>query len=309
MWEELGIAPTKDVRQIRRAYANRLRAIEGDRDGAAFMRLRQAFEAALGWAGRDENRPSRALERSASDRRRERDLAPAQGMAVAVPDEHGAEAETASALADCRRAIAAGDTEAGFRLLQGAFAKGLIPLAEDSEVFAELMALAVADRSLAAERFRDMARFGNWHLAPVHWDELRDQVMMRLAAEAWYDGLVAAASCRMPWFFGFSWKSQRYWRRRLAERSDARLLLDRSWRWSYYFLQAAEPGIERLLAHYELYEPWVAHRVHGKRLVWLRKMMAMPRWKFRLVAGFMAAFIIVAAAAPIILIAMALMEG
>jgi hypothetical protein len=304
MWEKLGITPTNDAQQIRRAYANRLKSIDGDRDGAAFMRLRQAFEAALAWAERDKSNLLRAPERIASEESPPHEraaTATAQDTAAAVSEEHGA--ETGAALADCRRAIAAGNAEAGFRLLQAAFAQGLIPLAADSEVFAALMAVAVADRSLPAERFAEMAHFGNWHLAPVAWDELRDQVMTRLDAEAWYGGLIVAAARPISRWIGFDKDAQRYWHRRIDERNDALLFLGRSWRWSYY-VQAAEWSMKRLLAQYDLYAPWVEDRIDAKRLAWLRKTAALPRWRLWLLA----ALSIVAATILAILVGIVLIE-
>jgi len=47
IWAELGIAPTADPAVIRKAYADRLRGIDQDRDQAAFMALRQAFTLAM----------------------------------------------------------------------------------------------------------------------------------------------------------------------------------------------------------------------------------------------------------------------
>jgi len=47
MWDELGISPSDDPKAIRRAYAARLKALDPDRDPAAFARLRAALEWAL----------------------------------------------------------------------------------------------------------------------------------------------------------------------------------------------------------------------------------------------------------------------
>ena len=46
----LGIAPTKDVRSVKRAYALALKAIDQASEREAFERLREAYEQALAWA-------------------------------------------------------------------------------------------------------------------------------------------------------------------------------------------------------------------------------------------------------------------
>jgi hypothetical protein len=47
VWQELGIAPTAEVREIRRAYAQRLRHTHPEDDPEGFQRLRAAYESAL----------------------------------------------------------------------------------------------------------------------------------------------------------------------------------------------------------------------------------------------------------------------
>ena len=46
-WLVLGVAPTRDPRAIKRAYAERLKAMDVEVDAAAFVRLRRALEIAL----------------------------------------------------------------------------------------------------------------------------------------------------------------------------------------------------------------------------------------------------------------------
>jgi hypothetical protein len=53
VWQELGIAPTAEVREIRRAYAQRLRHTHPEDDPEGFQRLRAAYESALAAAASD----------------------------------------------------------------------------------------------------------------------------------------------------------------------------------------------------------------------------------------------------------------
>lgn len=54
-FERLGIAPTRDVKTIKRAYAVALKAIDQAGEREAFERLRQAYEQALAWAAREDD--------------------------------------------------------------------------------------------------------------------------------------------------------------------------------------------------------------------------------------------------------------
>ncbi len=54
IWEILGLEPARDVSAIKRAYAQKARICHPEEDPSGFMKLREAYQAALDWAeGRD----------------------------------------------------------------------------------------------------------------------------------------------------------------------------------------------------------------------------------------------------------------
>ena len=58
IWKLLGLEPTRDVSEIRRAYAQKARICHPEEDPAGFLALRQAYQAALDYAeGAEETAP------------------------------------------------------------------------------------------------------------------------------------------------------------------------------------------------------------------------------------------------------------
>jgi hypothetical protein len=95
IWSVLGIPPTNDVSQVRRAYAERLRGIDQEKDAAGFMALRNAFTTALRMTGQA-SAPSPVLP-------------PETARPPPNPDLAADEARIAAALAAFNAAEAAGD--------------------------------------------------------------------------------------------------------------------------------------------------------------------------------------------------------
>ena len=55
LWTVLGLEATKDVSAIKRAYAEKAKTCHPEEDPEGFMKLRQAYQAALAYAeGREE---------------------------------------------------------------------------------------------------------------------------------------------------------------------------------------------------------------------------------------------------------------
>lgn len=50
IWSILGLEPTRDVSAIKRAYAGKIRTCHPEDDPEGFMRLREAYQAALDYA-------------------------------------------------------------------------------------------------------------------------------------------------------------------------------------------------------------------------------------------------------------------
>lgn len=54
-WKVLGISPTKDIKEIKKAYAAQLRLIQIDQNPELFQELKEAFDYAVGYARDYEN--------------------------------------------------------------------------------------------------------------------------------------------------------------------------------------------------------------------------------------------------------------
>ena len=57
IWTVLGIDPTEDVSAIKRAYAEHAKTCHPEEDAEGFLQLRQAYQAALDYAGGTEEGP------------------------------------------------------------------------------------------------------------------------------------------------------------------------------------------------------------------------------------------------------------
>jgi hypothetical protein len=263
VWQELGIAPTSDAREIRRAYALRLRDAHPEHDPAAFQRLRWAYERALAWAEdvRTDLEPSSNPSHDDAETDEESTDEPAfeQAERFDVADDH----EVGASLRRFETARAAGDTEAAFAEFSRGAARGVWSLDDQELVVAELMQVAVEDERLPIARFAEIARATDWD-RPVAWDDqehqaLRERVLARLGAGRWYTELKAAAA-------GSGGKFEVR-----QQRLIARALLGRLPRWRMRLI--ARESIRQALEEYERCQPWARRLIsteHADYLVWLR---------------------------------------
>ena len=167
-WARLGLNPTADQAEVRRAYARALKTIDSERDPQAFQALRDALETVT--AGQH---------------------------AQPAPDESGLEQEAAAFVDQLRALRRAADTPGATALVDRLFAEqrpGSRLVEIISLMLFQTMALEV---SLSPALFRHLVERFDWRDATgpaAQADPERHSVLLaRVAAEDWYESLVAAA--------------------------------------------------------------------------------------------------------------------
>jgi hypothetical protein len=273
LWDELGIAPCHDAKVIRRAYAIRLKELDPDRNPEAFARLRRAFEWALSGVGRPD-RPAAAppppsqngdvplqeltdastdeLSEAADEDAGWDNARPAHPDAQAdlqplarAPDRD--DIRDRGLLVTLDAALQQRDATIATALYYRAAATGALSL-QSGDVIGRLIAVAVDDANLSGTAFRDLIRTVGWDAS---WSrrridaELRRRVMARLAAEDWYDNLLATAHQR---------KGPARHRAKIA-----RLLLGRIGR--YWHPGVDKTALRSWLAQYNAHAAWLEDRI------------------------------------------------
>jgi hypothetical protein len=134
---------------------------------------------------------------------------PAESMAVREPATPPAprgsqeRANERALLIALESALQRGDAREAAQLYVRAAATGALPLGDTERMLARLFAVALEDPAFDGVAFRGLAKTFGWdrpELAGPMTSEVRRRVTVRLAAEDWYDGLVALADGKRWWF-------------------------------------------------------------------------------------------------------------
>ena len=266
MWDILGIAPTTDRTIIRRAYAAKLRTIGGDRDPAAFVRLREAYEAALAWrnsaagpivltlaadelaAADDPVAFETSVELPADDGLTDLPIEPpVRDMPVAVDDDD-------PTLDDFDRAIAGKSTIEAKRALDRLMARGVIGIGGERAAALRLAELALHDLDLPAETFEELV--GHLGLASeTHGEDdasrLRQKIGQRLAADAWLAKLRDKVT-------------ERAWGKAREDVRIARALVGTGRKRRLAGIKSGR--LQKTIEEFQLHRSWIAHRVDVDRI-------------------------------------------
>jgi curved DNA-binding protein CbpA len=298
MWDELGIDPCDDPKAVRRAYAALLKKLDPDKDPAAFARLREALEWALAeidegtspqfqpprarssepdtgqdrWNDFNSLRPNGDVSREPVLRRPDE---PGAGdvVSMAAPDWLDVSTSERTLLDAFEGALGRRDAAAALSL----FYRALLPLQDALAQLDRLFALVVEDTTIEPAAFRDLARTFGWDRQAQESgtsSELRQRVLARLAAEDWYDSLVAAAAPRAP----VSGKHAKI----------ARLMLRRIGRYRMPRVDSAE--LETRLDEFRIHQAWLRHRIDPAWAATLEK-----RWRRREIFWFVFFVLFIAA--------------
>ena len=284
MWDTLGIPPTTDLREVRRAYAARLRCLDVDREPAVFMRLRDAFERATAACGASEPVPPRSASAAGAGRRLSWEEVVDQPAASRATPEAVAEALEPDPAEWLDSALADGRVMDAWRGYNRFLALGTIGLKDHRSLGVKVASSALHDASLSIPALLEIAG----SLGPAHdagpRDEagaVRRQLDARVAALRWLDAVRETAGKPprryVPYFFRtlfFFWEQAlppEFRQQRHAVKA-ARLFMHRSER-----VRTKPPEIEAvgsLLEEYRLHARWLSAAVDEE---WLRVLEG--RWR------------------------------
>ncbi|HEY2068912.1 MAG TPA: hypothetical protein VGG48_05110 [Rhizomicrobium sp.] len=238
MWEELGIPPTDDRKEIQRAYARRLRSFDPDADPAAFQRLRQSYESALARAAYlkkqveagappPEQVPAEPAPLEHVALERTEPSSPPRGEArypdslsqPPLPQPSAAQRHQATLInpgsspiseaelereaigAKIDEALKARNYDQALAQYDSGMARGAFPLGYRERLVERIMRVVLRDTDLSSDRFLKVAAHVGWQSAPGRGEYIspvRQAAMQRLQAESWFKALKEKAEGRAP---------------------------------------------------------------------------------------------------------------
>jgi hypothetical protein len=245
MWDILEIAPTEDALAIRRAYAACLKKLDVEKNPAAFIRLRQAYEEALAAPA-----PSAPEENPQGFHEPEecRTITVPARVPLSVDDYDDDEYDTLA----LKYALEEEDVAAAYRHYIALSASGAIGLGEQQAWAEKVVALALSYDSLPQKEFLEIAALlGPPQAARPDAPELRAEIQSRIAAHAWCEGLEKTAA-------------QWAWGKKRHTILAARVFLGKNWH--FYRSRASLTALTATFKDYKSHWRWLPSRFNGYRL-------------------------------------------
>lgn len=285
MWDELGIAPTTDIKTIRRAYAARLRTIDADLEPAAFQRLRSAYENALHRAAKP---PRRALETATFVGSGE--ISPAipaplvHRLAAGPLQEDLDAAETRAALNVIRAALASRLYDEAFAAYDSGLAKGSFALYQRESVLDGMMQVIVSDKTVSPNAFCYFMKRAGWQTLPparLRLSRARAMASERMEAEMWFmrmqdlaDGDPVPMPPHKRRIALLLLVKLRLWLHRRIERRNAHIFFG-SWQF-WHTSRTSVEDLRRKLSQYHRYENWLKERFEPENIARADRIL---RWR------------------------------
>jgi hypothetical protein len=256
----LGLEPTGDKTEVRRAYRTQLRTIDPDNDPAAFIALRQAFEEALKWTPEDYH-DDQADDEQRFETWKKPSAAKPDDVPANEPERTPPEGRPqADSRGEDRKLIAAFDRATQNRrateaepLFNAIMARGIAELGAETTLIEQFLTAALRDLNYPAARLEDYTKrllTPDFVRADEKLTQLHDEIHKRLEAETWYASLRDQAGARWLW----SWKKRQ-------QRRVARLFLKQ--RWQGVFLRVNGTMLDRALVQYRAHLDWMVERLDG----------------------------------------------
>ncbi len=322
MWDVLGLEPTMDRGAVRRAYAARLKQIDVDRDPAAFIRLREAYESCLRWEEPNEGYddvdwdwPDVDETASSSHSPSETETAEVQAAPVEpsvdlladhAPDQR---LNTYRSVEAYNEAFAQAWGEGRFEPLARLYIEGLvngqIPVGQEQNAHAVVVRRGAEDMRTPFAEIRRFAEAHAWEQSRAAWlrgsDDFGEVYAARRAAEDWLEEQTRLSRPQFSWIDLARWLINWSWLGPSPARA-AQVLLGRIAPWR--LREEDAPQVQASLEALRRHAPYLGDRFNSQRTAQLekrvefltRKGFLIGTWRFMLWFAAMAVKLILALA-------------